>query len=370
MLKYEYCVDGKKCRHIFFARELSYTDFLNESASCDKLDIFYSGKLDTKIQESFGDILVYLSKGANWDSKGYSRSIDLTKDAAQILGDFHKNRRYEVKRAKERDGVSVILDMSPGREKLEKIKSFYDRFAASKNLYPFELERYLGAARDNIFLLANAYSDAGELLVANGYLLDHEEKRSTFSFGASHFREQKEIAAMVGRANSYLHYAVMCYLKEQGYLEYDMGGIYVGNDRALNNISYFKNSLGGELREYAPKISFQRKAYETVEENLLKLQGIICRKRIVLWGAATWGRYIIKRLKELYDTTPVCVIDTALSAVCPEVSSPDELKRYSSADHYLIVTTDRRPYKAICENELVKPFLEQQSILCIKEDSL
>lgn len=370
MIKYEYYREERKCRHIFFASELNYKDFLCETSSCDQLDIFYSGKLDERIREKFGDILVYLSKDANWDSKGYSRSIDLTKDEAQILGDFHKNRRYEVKRAKERDGITVAIDMSPDCEKLEEVRTFYDRFAASKNLQPFDLDRYAAAARDNIFLLAGAYSDAGELLVINGYLLDHEEKRSTFSFGASHFREQKETAALVGRANSYLHYAAMCYLKEQGYLEYDMGGIYIGNDSALTNISFFKNSLGGELREYAPKISFQRKAYEIVEQNLLKLRDIVHDKGIILWGAATWGRYIIRRLKELYDMAPVCVIDTALSAVCPEICSPDELKRYDSSNHYLIITTDRRPYKAICENEAVKPFIEKHSILCIKEDSL
>lgn len=370
MIKYEYYREEKKCKHIFFASEISYQDFLYETGSCDQLDIFYSGKLDEKIGENYEEILVYLSKGADWDSKSYSRSIDLTKDEAQILGDFHKNRRYEVKRAKERDGISIAIDMSPDREKLEEVRTFYDRFAASKNLHPFDLDRYMAATRDNIFLLAGAYSDAGELLVVNGYLLDQEEKRSTFSFGASHFREQKETAALVGRANSYLHYAAMCYLKEQGYREYDLGGIYIGNDSALNNISFFKNSLGGELREYAPKISFQKKAYKTVEENLWKLRDIVHDKGIILWGAATWGRYIIRRLKELYDTAPVCVIDTALSAVCPKISGPDALKEYDSAGHYLIITTDRGPYRAICEKEAVKPFIEKQSILCIKEDSL
>ena len=370
MIKYEYCSEGKKYKHIFFAGELSYTDFLDESESCDELSIFYAEKLGAEIKEKYGDILIYISKGANWDSKGYSRSIDLTKDADQILGDFHKNRKYEVKRAKERDGISIAIDMSPGKKKLEEVKNFYDRFAASKNLNPFDVDRYAAAVQDNIFLLAGAYSAAGELLIVNGYLLDHEEKKSTFSFGASHFREQKETAAQVGRANSYLHYAAMCYLKEHGYLEYDLGGIYIGNDNTLNNISFFKNSLGGELREYAPKISFQKKAYETVEQNLRKLRDIVCDKGIILWGAATWGRYIIRKLEEMYDTAPVCVIDTALSSVCPEVSSPDELKRYDSSEHYLIVTTDRRPYEAICENEAVKPFLENHSILCIKEDSL
>ena len=156
-----------------------------------------------------------------------------------------KNRKYEVKRAKERDGISVAIDMSPDKEKLEKVRIFYDQFAASKNLHPFDLDRYMAATQDNIFLLAGAYSNAGELLVVNGYLLDHEDRRSTFSFGASHFREQKETAAQVGRANSYLHYAVMCYLKEQGYREYDLGGIYIGDDKDLTNISYFKTVLEG-----------------------------------------------------------------------------------------------------------------------------
>ncbi|MCM1415716.1 MAG: GNAT family N-acetyltransferase [bacterium] len=326
--------------------------------------------MDKKIKEEFGDILVYLSKNADWESKGYSGSIDLTRDVAQILSDFHKNRKYEVKRAKERDGISVAIDMSPDGKKLEEVRAFYDRFAASKNLPPFDLERYEAATQDNIFLLASAYSDAGDLLVVNGYLLDHEDRRSTFSFGASHFREQKETAAQVGRANSYLHYAAMCFLKDQGYREYDLGGIYIGEDRALTNISYFKKSLGGELREYAPKISFQKKAYATVDQNLGKLRDIVCEKGIIIWGAATWGRYTIKRLKELYDAVPICVIDTALSAACSEISHPDELSRYDSSEHYLIVTTDRGPYKAICENESVKPFLEKHSILCIKEDNL
>ena len=48
----------------------------------------------------------------------------------------------------------------------------------------------------------------------------------------------------------------------------------------------------------------------------------------------------------------------------------DELIRYDSSDHYLIVTTDKRPYRVICEKEAVKPFVENHSILCIKEDCL
>lgn len=370
MIKYEYASNGKLIRHIFFAGELSFAEFSKEINSCDELCIFYAGRLDEKIEEEYGEILVYMTHGSNWHVKDYSLSIDLTKDSAEIFKDFHKNRRYEIRRAKERDGVKVVFDESPDIEKLEQTELFYNQFAASKNLRAFDYERYASAAGNDIFLLADAYADDGELLVINGYLLDCEKKISTLSFSASHFRECGEKAALIGRANGYLHFAAMCYLKKKGFAGYDMGGVYIGEDKELSNISSFKRSLGGELKEYAPKIIFQQKAYQTIEDNLSKLKSIVQERNIIIWGMATWGKYIVKRLKELYGIAPACMIDTALSAVCPQISSPDVLKQYSSSKHYLIVTTDIGPYKRICGNESVKPFIEEHSVLCIKEEKL
>lgn len=370
MIKYEYMHDGKLYRHIYFIRELNFAEFLENIDSCDELCISYAGTLDEKIEKDYGKILVYISKGADWRARSYSLCVNLQKDADEILHGFRKNRKYEVKRARDRDGVKIAFDESPSEETLKQIQIFYNGFAESKNMNTFDFDKYASTVAANILLLAIAYAEDGELLVVHGYLLDREEKRPTLSFSASHFRDDKEKSALVGRANGYLHYASMCYLKEKGFGEYDFGGIYVGEDRELSNISDFKKSFGGELREYAPKIVFQKWAYRMVEGNLSKLRDIVRDKNIILWGMATWGKYIVRRLRELYDVTPVCMIDTALSASHPEISKPDALERYSSSENYLIVTTDIRPYKMICKNDAVKPFLKENSILCIKEESL
>lgn len=367
MISYEYIEDGRIVKHMYFIGNLSYEEFELQAKDCDELSIYYADTLDSRIYNDFGKTLIYMSKGSNWYSKNYSIMIDLTQNENEILEAFHKNRRYKVKRSIDRDNLRLELKTSPNNEDLLQVEEFYNIFANSKGLEKFSLERHKASMEKGCLALAFARNSEGDVLVANGYLLDKDNMISTFAFGASHFRFDKEQAALIGRANSFLHYYCMCQLKSKGYVGYDFGGLYVGDDASLNNISDFKRSFGGKVIEYAPKFVFQKKDLMICEKNLKALNHIIDEKQIVIWGYSVWGKYIIERLYELYGIKPVCVIDQ--KELC-NTEKPDILKKYEPSETFLIVTTRNNNYLQIKKNVYVEPYINNKSVLCIREEYL
>lgn len=369
MIRYEYESQGRLVRHLYFLDELDIGSFEDEIASCDELAIFYTKKMSRAIESKYGQALIYMSKGSNWNTPNHSIMIDLTKSGQEILNGFHKNRRYKVRRALEKDHFVTNIFLNPVIDKLKEAGCFYDYFAREKGMPNFDIERYAAACRAGCFMLASIRDEDGDLLVQNGYLLDDDHKISTFAFGASHFRTDTGKAALIGRANGCLHYKVMLYLKEMGYMGFDFGGLYIGDDEGLTNISNFKRGFGGEIRTYSPKIIFQKKDYENVEHNIVAIKRVAAGKNIIIWGMGTWGKYVASRIYEVYGTKPGCLIDSCISDD-PDIQKPDILSRYSPHDSYLIVATRRVQYEEIIKNKMVQSFTESNSILCIREELL
>lgn len=367
MISYKYKENGRTIKHLYFIDKLSYEEFKLYAEDCDELSVYYANILDSRINNEFGKTLVYMSNGSNWFSKNYSILIDLKQSEKEILENYHKNRRYKVKRAIDRDNLKLEFKLSPKVEDLLQVEDFYNKFAISKGLEKLSIDRYKASMEKGYLALSFAYNSEGDILVVNGYLLDKDNMISTFAFGASHFRFDKEQAALIGRANSCLHYFSMCQLKLKGYIGYDFGGLYVGQDIALNNISDFKRSFGGKVIEYAPKIVFQKKDLIICEKNLNSLNHIINEKQIVIWGYSVWGKYIIERLYDLYGIKPVCVIDQKKSG---NVEKPDILKKYVPSETFLIVTTRNNNYLQIKKNIYVEPYVNNKSVLCIREEYL
>lgn len=369
MIKYDYKSGGRKVRHIYFIEKMGLTEFEQEATSCDELSIFYAGELDDRINERYGNGLIYMSKGSDWNSTNYSLMIDITPEEKEILNGFHRNRKYKVRRARDKDGLMAEMDQHPDKIKMESLSSFYNEFAHAKGLAEFDIERYSAAAKAGCFLLATVCDSDGEKLVQNGYILDFEDKVSTFAFGASHFRSYSDKSALIGRANSFLHYKAMCHLREMGFTGFDFGGLYIGDDVSLTNISDFKRSFGGEVRTYAPKIIFQKRDYECVEHNLPLIKDAANGRKVVVWGMGNWGRYVVRQLMSVYGIKPSCLIDSVPyqnQGIC----GPEAIKDYSPNESFLIIVTRRKQYEEIAKNEYVLAFEESHCALCIREDWL
>ena len=365
MIKYEYTASGCHIRHLYFLNKIDKEMFEQEMKTCDELTIFYADEIDSRIFSKYGSSLIYFSKGAS-----YSIMVDISKSESDIINGFHKNRKYEVRRALERDCFDTEIILNPDIEKLEEARIFYNIFAKEKGLPDFVIERYDAASKFGCFALASIRDEDGALLVQNGYFLDNDKKIVTFTFGASHFREDNR-SALIGRANGCLHYKCMIFFKKLGYIGYDLGGFYVGNDKELTNISDYKRRFGGEIKEYAPCFICQKKDYEFVEFNISKLKEIVKKKNIIIYGMGSWGKYIISRIYELYQVKPVCLIDNFVKPTDDyDIKKADVLRNYTPNKHFLIVATRKEQYKEISEDELVKPFIQADSILCIREEKI
>ena len=136
MIKFDYKSYGRKVRHIYFIEKMGLDEFEKEAASCDELSIFYAGGL------------IYMSKGSDWQSINYSIMIDITPEEKEILNGFHRNRKYKVRRAMDKDGLMAEMDQHPDKIKMESLSSFYNEFAHAKGLAEFDIERYSAAAKD------------------------------------------------------------------------------------------------------------------------------------------------------------------------------------------------------------------------------
>ena len=367
MIRYDFLDNDRKVRHIYFAKQLDLHFFEKETEDCDELAVYYSNSVDDSIYQKYGRTFVYMTKGWSWDKPSHSIMIDLRNDEDKIFGEFRKNCRYEIKRAKERDNLYTDINMEPDEKDLSKVAEYYNVFAKAKGLPFFSISRYRAAMNAGLLTIGMVRDSSDSILVCNGCLLDRDEGISTFSFGASHFRVDKEKAALISRANRYLHYEMMCYLKKNGYIGYDFGGLYIGDDLVLNGISDFKRGFGGEILEYAPKFIFQKKDLETVNHNI-NLLDRIGNRGIIVYGLSTWGGYVIEKLRERYAISPLCIIDNFSSD--SNVRKSTEINKYNPNNAFIIVTTRMDNYKKIINEDCLKPFVSAGAILCIREERL
>jgi hypothetical protein len=172
-------------------------------------------------------------------SSFHTLHIDISKNISDIFDGFDKNTKYEIRRAI-REGANFLIN-----ENYDYFIDFYNKFAKSKS-------RELISRRDlDIFgsnLLITMASHEGLVLVMHSYVLDTEGKKARLLHSASDFRSMPsaEDRSLVGRANRFLHYSDMLYLKNCGFSVYDFGGIDVSRENVEKaQISSFKFGFGG-----------------------------------------------------------------------------------------------------------------------------
>lgn len=178
---------------------------------------------------------------------------DLTKTEDEILADFSKNCRYEVRRA-QREGITNEFYLGGGITETQ-IAEFGDYFQAfwkskgtdysdqEKEKCREQIRQY---AQADAFAITAAKAD-GEILVFHTYIVDEAYARLYQS--ASWFRVDERVSAStVGYANRALHYADMLWFKGMGKTRYDWGG--AGTEKEVESIARFKESFGGTPRVY------------------------------------------------------------------------------------------------------------------------
>lgn len=180
----------------------------------------------------------------------YTSHINLMNDIKEIFASFDKNTKYEVNRAI-RDGVQFEINKNQ-----EDFINFYNEFAKNKNrekISKRDLELYAS------HLLITSATHENIALVMHSYVVDNDGKRVRLLHSASSFRSAflTSEKALIGRANRFLHYSDIVYLKNRGYCIYDFGGVDLGSTNTeATKISKFKFGFGGVVVTESNFISY------------------------------------------------------------------------------------------------------------------
>lgn len=185
----------------------------------------------------------------NGVKKQYSLISDLEQDEGQLWKGIRKNFRYEIRRAeKENIDVKVFWGQEITNEEglLDKFVKVYNAMYKDKHMIRhFNTKLITEYMKDNKIIFTIAYEDK-EPLVFHSYLFDKDKTR--FFYSTSPFREDKELAAQIGRMNKYLHWRDLLFFKNIGVKEYDWGGVFSHTN--CNGIDLFKKGFGGRDIEY------------------------------------------------------------------------------------------------------------------------
>ncbi|MFP3043047.1 hypothetical protein LQZ19_14625 [Treponema primitia] len=184
----------------------------------------------------------------------YTLLSDLTNDEKELFSKIHKNTKYKINRAKERDNIECSTFFAADEKNTEKLSQyldFFNTFADSKGRSSAALSEFEQFFEKGTLYIRSAMKD-NTILAMHAYIVSDNIARLHQS--ASHFRdsEDSEYRNLVGRANRFLHWDDMMYFKSFGVSWYDFGGWYAGHtDKEKLLIGQFKESFGGEkCREY------------------------------------------------------------------------------------------------------------------------
>jgi lipid II:glycine glycyltransferase (peptidoglycan interpeptide bridge formation enzyme) len=189
------------------------------------------------------------SQRRNFSKDFYTLFIDLGKSPEDLFSRFEKNTKYEINRAKNKDGV-LVETLNATKEK-DAFYDFYNKFALTKNREPIGTGEIDSLIANNMFTL-RAASFEGERLIYHSYITVNNRARLVQSASLFRASDNSAFRALTGSANRLLHWDDILYFKGQGYKIYDLGGVTPDkSNREGQAITRFKECFGGSLvKEY------------------------------------------------------------------------------------------------------------------------
>ena len=328
----------------------------------DELQVWYPLSLSEDVYDKYKDCITYIELGGKWGEFTHSIENDLKKTEEEILQEYKKTCRYEVRRAKTKDGLSCELLRTISNDDLREYFDFYNQFAKIKGLPNIQEEKIESLVKKKMFSIARVYDSASNLLSTHGYIEDGISGRVSLCTSSSLYRLNKEEASLISRANRLLHYFCMIEYKRFGYSLYDFGGLYIGDNQVLNNVSEFKKSFGGKIVEYPCGFVIHKSEADQIEKTLESAMSRE-RKNIVVWGAGWAGRYAVKIVKERYNKTISYWIDNKLSDDDNTYSKERVLDDLDEKDTIIIVAMREQTYRSVLGQDNIKRFRKTESVV-------
>lgn len=173
--------------------------------------------------------------------------LDITEDEDTLWNKFHKNNKYKIKRASERDNLICRFWEPHNIEPLalNEFHRFYNEFASERGLTKLKYHHLELLVARELLALSCVISEKGDCLVWHGYYQNHKIASLFYSSSTNN----KEVSSsLLGRANRYLHWQDILKFKEIGITSYDFCGWYTGeSDNKLLAINQFKEEFGGSI---------------------------------------------------------------------------------------------------------------------------
>jgi len=185
--------------------------------------------------------------------------IDLTQEEEEIFDTFHSKYKNEIRRAIKEN---ILFEVAK-KDEWEFFREEYNNFAENRGLTLITKEKLEGL-KDSIFLTKSIYQD--KVLNYHFYVKDEKNVRLQYSIDIVHEDVERKI---YGWSNKFLHYKDMCEVKQNGYEQYDFGGIAKDTkDKGLEGINNFKMKFGGEMIEESSYESMVYYLFYTIKEKL------------------------------------------------------------------------------------------------------
>lgn len=214
-------------------------------------EVWFSGR---KKNDKHADIISYCQspeRFAKVEKTFKSLVNDLSNSEETLFDSFHKNTRYEIRRAQKEDiEIDMFFSGQISGEMIKEVADFYFDFAEGKGLTvdwdSRDFISYLESFWTEGNLAISTASINGKIIVYHVYIYD--DTITGLFLSASHYRKDDAVPSnLAGMANRLLHFKDMMAFKSAGLKTYDWGGI--SDEAEIQNISDFKRKFGGEERD-------------------------------------------------------------------------------------------------------------------------
>lgn len=357
-----------KITAVYWSDGLSVKEVEEYGKDCDYLQVWYPRNLSDDIYEKYHELITWIEIEAKWKGHASSAWTDLLQDREEILQTFSKTRRYEVRRAAQRDNLTVDFLCDIDEADLVEFEEYYNNFASQTHeLSKLDIGKVRALCNSENFVLARIKDANGEILTVHGYVTDWEKQIAALFSSSSWFRENKEKSALIGRANGLLHYESMLYFKENGFQIYDWGGVYLGNENShYMSVAAFKRSFGGKIVTFQNGFIIPMKEMRAIERNLCEFDHKFGDVDIVLWGYTSFGKYVQRRLKERFSRHCSYIIDNKLCKEETICMSEQILGELDPEQICILVCTDDANYGKIIAQENVLEFVRAKRIIHLR----
>lgn len=353
---------------LYWSEKLSLEQLDEWREKCDILQVWYPKQVSNDIVQKYGKLLTYIEYKGKWKLQTASRVVDLHKSEEEILADYTKNGRYEIRRALERDEIQFIYRDAPDNDELEAFFDYYLAFAETKHMHGLDEAKIRALAEKGELLITKAISASGEVLVMHTYIC-HRGVKAALMTSSSLYRNSndKEMQAMIGRANRALHYKDMIYLKDQGFQTYDMGGLYLGEENIEQAaITRFKNGLGGEIEYFEAGFCVPFRNIRIAEDNIRRIKESVKNKKVYAWGGNAFGQYCLAKMRE-NGIAIEGIIDNKLALVDSGCVTSEILKEVVPSEVAIVATMSESSFDKLYIELLEKGFMLNQNIFCLRK---